>query len=160
MAYKLYMAGTLMPITPSKVTVKINNQNKTMTLIIDRSDRNLLGLGRTTAPLELRLFSRRGQPARLLDDGGRVHVADDADDEVRGVIERIVAEFQSIGRDVLDALNCARDVIAHGVVLVHDAEQVFHHGGVRAVLIHFDQLQPATIIVDEPELGLHPYAIN
>ena len=33
MAYKLYMAGTLMPITPSKVTVKINNQNKTMTLI-------------------------------------------------------------------------------------------------------------------------------
>ena len=33
MAYKLYMAGTLMPITPSKVTVKINSQNKTMTLI-------------------------------------------------------------------------------------------------------------------------------
>lgn len=33
MAYKLYLAGTLMPITPSKVTVKINNQNKTMTLI-------------------------------------------------------------------------------------------------------------------------------
>lgn len=33
MAYKMYLAGALMPITPSKVTVKINNQNKTMTLI-------------------------------------------------------------------------------------------------------------------------------
>ena len=33
MAYKLYMAGTLMPITPSKVKVKINNQNETLTLI-------------------------------------------------------------------------------------------------------------------------------
>ena len=29
----MYLAGALMPITPSKVTVKINNQNKTMTLI-------------------------------------------------------------------------------------------------------------------------------
>ena len=33
MAYKMYLDGVLMPITPSKVTVKINNQNKTMTLI-------------------------------------------------------------------------------------------------------------------------------
>jgi len=33
MAYKMYIAGTLMPITPSKVKVKINNQNKTLTLI-------------------------------------------------------------------------------------------------------------------------------
>lgn len=33
MAYKMYLGGALMPITPSKVTVKINNQNKTMTLI-------------------------------------------------------------------------------------------------------------------------------
>ena len=31
MAYKMYLGGVLMPITPSKVTVKINNQNKTMT---------------------------------------------------------------------------------------------------------------------------------
>ena len=29
----MYLGGVLMPITPSKVTVKINNQNKTMTLI-------------------------------------------------------------------------------------------------------------------------------
>ena len=33
MAYKMYLDGVLMTITPSKVTVKINNQNKTMTLI-------------------------------------------------------------------------------------------------------------------------------
>ena len=33
MAYKLYIDCALMPITPSKVTVKINNQNKTLTLI-------------------------------------------------------------------------------------------------------------------------------
>lgn len=33
MAYKMYIAGALMPITPSKVKVKINNQNKTLILI-------------------------------------------------------------------------------------------------------------------------------
>lgn len=33
MAYKMYLGGVLMPITPSKVTLKVNNQNKTMTLI-------------------------------------------------------------------------------------------------------------------------------
>ena len=33
MAYKMYLDGVLMPITPSKVKVKINNQNKTLTLI-------------------------------------------------------------------------------------------------------------------------------
>ena len=33
MAYKMYIGGVLMPITPSKVKVKINNQNKTLTLI-------------------------------------------------------------------------------------------------------------------------------
>ena len=52
-----------------------------------------------------------------------------------------MAELQSIGRNFLDALNCARDVISYGVVLVHDAEQVFHHGRVRAVLVHFDLLR-------------------
>lgn len=33
MAYKMYLDGVLMPLTPSKVKVKINNQNKTLTLI-------------------------------------------------------------------------------------------------------------------------------
>ena len=33
MAYTMYLDGVLMPITPSKVKVKINNQNETLTLI-------------------------------------------------------------------------------------------------------------------------------
>lgn len=33
MAYKMYLAGVLMPITPSKVKMKIGNQNETLTLI-------------------------------------------------------------------------------------------------------------------------------
>ncbi len=33
MAYKMYLDGVLMPVTPSKVKVKINNQNRTLTLI-------------------------------------------------------------------------------------------------------------------------------
>lgn len=33
MAYKLYLDGVLFPVAPSKVTVKINNQNETVTLI-------------------------------------------------------------------------------------------------------------------------------
>lgn len=33
MAYTMYLGGMLMPITPSKVKVKINNQNETLTLI-------------------------------------------------------------------------------------------------------------------------------
>lgn len=33
MAYTMYLNGVLMPITPSKVKVKINNQNDTLTLI-------------------------------------------------------------------------------------------------------------------------------
>ena len=52
-----------------------------------------------------------------------------------------MAELQSIGRDLLDALDRACNVIAHRVVLIHDAEQIFHHGGVCAVLVHFDFLR-------------------
>lgn len=33
MSYKMYLAGVLMPITPSKVKMKIGNQNETLTLI-------------------------------------------------------------------------------------------------------------------------------
>jgi len=41
MAYKMYLAGVLMPVTPAKVKVKINNQNKTLTLI-DGNEINIL----------------------------------------------------------------------------------------------------------------------
>lgn len=53
MAYKLYMAGTLMPITPSKVTVKINNQNKTMTLINGEEINILKAAGLSDVSFEL-----------------------------------------------------------------------------------------------------------
>ena len=53
MAYKLYMAGTLMPITPSKVTVKINNQNKTMTLIYGVEINIMKAAGLTAVTFEL-----------------------------------------------------------------------------------------------------------
>lgn len=33
MAYKVYLGGVLFPVTPSKITVKIKNQNKTYNLI-------------------------------------------------------------------------------------------------------------------------------
>ena len=55
MAYKLYMAGTLMPITPSKVTVKINNQNKTMTLINGEEINILKAAGHSDVTIQLLL---------------------------------------------------------------------------------------------------------
>ncbi|MBR2743459.1 MAG: LysM peptidoglycan-binding domain-containing protein [Clostridia bacterium] len=33
MAYKMYLAGELMPVTPERVTIKIKNRNESMTLI-------------------------------------------------------------------------------------------------------------------------------
>ena len=47
------MAGTLMPITPSKVTVKINNQNKTMTLINGEEINILKAAGLSDVSFEL-----------------------------------------------------------------------------------------------------------
>lgn len=41
MAYKLYLDGVLFPVAPSKVTVKINNQNETVTLI-NEGEANIL----------------------------------------------------------------------------------------------------------------------
>ncbi len=41
MAYKMYLGDVLMPITPSKVQVKVNSQNKTMNLI-DGNEINIL----------------------------------------------------------------------------------------------------------------------
>lgn len=41
MAYQFYLAGVLLPVTPGKLKVKINGQNKTMNLI-DGSEINIL----------------------------------------------------------------------------------------------------------------------
>lgn len=47
MAYTMYLDGVLMPITPSKVKVKINNQNETLTLI-NGEEINILKAARLT----------------------------------------------------------------------------------------------------------------
>ena len=55
MAYKLYMNGVLYPITPSKITMKLNNKNKTMNLI-DEGEVNLLkSVGLTSLEFDLLL---------------------------------------------------------------------------------------------------------
>ena len=41
MAYRFYLGGVLLPVTPGKLSVKIENKNKTVTLI-DRGEINLL----------------------------------------------------------------------------------------------------------------------
>lgn len=55
MAYRLYLAGVLMPVTPSKVTVKISNQNQTMTLINGEEINILKAAGLSEVSFELLL---------------------------------------------------------------------------------------------------------
>ncbi len=45
--YKFYMAGALLPIAPSKLTIKINNQNETASLINDVTINRLKAPGLT-----------------------------------------------------------------------------------------------------------------
>ena len=40
-AYRLYMDGILFPVTPSKITMKINGKNETVTLI-NEGEANIL----------------------------------------------------------------------------------------------------------------------
>lgn len=55
MAYNLYLDGVLFPVTPSKVTVKINNQNETVTLINEGEANLLKAAGLTDVEFELLL---------------------------------------------------------------------------------------------------------
>lgn len=55
MAYKMYLDGVLMPITPSKVKVKINNQNETLTLISGEGINILKAAGLTDVSFDLLL---------------------------------------------------------------------------------------------------------
>lgn len=55
MAYKMYLDGVLMPITPSKVKVKINNQNETLTLISGEEINILKAAGLTDVNFDLLL---------------------------------------------------------------------------------------------------------
>lgn len=55
MAYKMYLDGVLMPIPPSKVKVKINSQNKTLTLISGEEINILKEAGLTEVSFDLLL---------------------------------------------------------------------------------------------------------
>ena len=55
MAYTMYLGGVLMPITPSKVKVKINNQNETLTLINGEESNILKEPGLTDVSFDLLL---------------------------------------------------------------------------------------------------------
>jgi len=55
MAYVMYLAGTQMPVMPSKVQVKINNKNKTLNLINEREINILKAAGLSTVSFELLL---------------------------------------------------------------------------------------------------------
>lgn len=55
MAYTMYLDGVLMPITPSKVKVKINNQNETLTLINGEEINILKAAGLTDVSFDLLL---------------------------------------------------------------------------------------------------------
>ena len=55
MAYKMYIAGVLMPVTPSKVQLKIKNQNKTLNLINGEEINILKSAGLTEISFDLLL---------------------------------------------------------------------------------------------------------
>ena len=55
MAYKMYLDGVLVPVTPSRVTVKVNNQNKTLVLISGEEINLLKDCGLTDISFDLLL---------------------------------------------------------------------------------------------------------
>lgn len=55
MSYKLYLDGVLMPITPSKMTLKISNQNKAAMLINGEEINQLCSAGLSEVSFELLL---------------------------------------------------------------------------------------------------------
>ena len=55
MAYRLYMDGILYPVTPSKITMKINGKNETVTLINEGEANILKSPGLTDVDFELLL---------------------------------------------------------------------------------------------------------
>lgn len=55
MAYQMYLADVLMPVTPEKVSVKMNNQNKTFTLINGEEINILQSAGLTSVTFDLML---------------------------------------------------------------------------------------------------------
>ncbi len=61
MAYQMYFGKVLMPVTPAKVTVKVNNQNNTITLINGEEIHILQSAGLTSVTFDL-LFPHTPYP--------------------------------------------------------------------------------------------------
>lgn len=55
MAYNLYLDGVLFPVPPSKITLKVNGKNETVTLINEGEANILKAAGLTDVEFELRL---------------------------------------------------------------------------------------------------------
>ena len=55
MAYRMYLDGLLVPITPAKVTTQINNQNETLTLITGEEINQLKAPGLSDVSFDLLL---------------------------------------------------------------------------------------------------------
>ena len=55
MAYTMYLNGVQMPVTPSKLTVKIKGQNKTLNLVNDGEINFLRSPGLTEITVEVLL---------------------------------------------------------------------------------------------------------
>ena len=62
MAYTMYMDGVAMPITPSKVEMKIENQNKTLNLIDGTSSNIIGGISKVILPHAAAQIKARSRP--------------------------------------------------------------------------------------------------
>lgn len=74
MAYDLYLGKMLMPITPSKISMAINNQNKTINLINDGELNLLKSAGLTDVQFTL-LIPQVSYPFARYGDGGFVEAS-------------------------------------------------------------------------------------
>lgn len=70
MAYRLYLDGVLFPVTPSKITVKINGKNERVTLINEGEASILKSPGLTDVEFEL-LLPQGEYPFAVYPDGYR-----------------------------------------------------------------------------------------
>lgn len=68
MAYEVYMDGVMLPVAPSKITLKINGQNKTMTLMNDGEINILKSPGLTDISFEC-MFPQNKYPFAIYTNG-------------------------------------------------------------------------------------------
>jgi len=63
--YQFYLDGELLPVAPEKLTVKIGNQNKTLTLINGEVEDHLLGPAACRSVSLRPVFERVSKPGPL-----------------------------------------------------------------------------------------------